>query len=117
MTMEEAAARCGWDLNGTLRRFGGNEKLLERFVKKFPQDPTFGQLEDAVSRRDLKGVETAAHTLKGVAGNLGFTGLYEACAGLVAAVRAGEEEKVPPLWEAAEAAYRTTVDGISQIEW
>ena len=91
--------------------------MLERFLKKFPQDPTFGKLEEAAEQGDLPGIETAAHTLKGIAGNLGLTALYEGCSSLVAAVRAGETQRVPGLWETVRAEYQAAVSAVAQIEW
>lgn len=53
-------------------RFCGNENLLEKFVVKFLKDPTYKNLEGSVNEGDRQGIEMNAHTLKGVAGNLGF---------------------------------------------
>ncbi len=117
MNVQDTAKAKGWDLEGTLRRFGGSQMMLERFLKKFPQDPTFGKLEEAAEQGDLPGIETAAHTLKGIAGNLGLTALYEGCSSLVAAVRAGETQRVPGLWETVRAEYQAAVSAVAQIEW
>ena len=117
MNIQETAKANRWDLEGTLRRFGGSQMMLERFLKKFPQDPTFGKLAEAAGNGDLPGIETAAHALKGVAGNLGFTALYESCSSLVAAVRAGETKEVDGLWETVRAEYQAVVSAIAQIEW
>lgn len=117
MTIEETARACQWDLEGTLRRFGGSQMMLERFVKKFPQDATFRALKDAAEQKNYPEMEKAAHTLKGIAGNLGFTALYQGCSGLVAAVREGNPEKADALWETVQREYETILAAVAQIEW
>ena len=72
----EQLASAGIDVDSALERFMGNEGLLERFMKKFLADPTFAALEEAVAGGDPAGALTASHTLKGMCGNLSFTGLY-----------------------------------------
>ena len=41
MTLLEAMRDAGVDVAETLRRFSGNEALLERFMRAFPQDVHF----------------------------------------------------------------------------
>lgn len=41
MNLEEAMTTAGVDYEITLNRFSNNEKLLEKFVRKFPGDATF----------------------------------------------------------------------------
>ena len=58
--------KAGVDVNSVLERFMGNEALLERFLKKFPQDENYQKLCSAMEARDLDAAITASHTLKGV---------------------------------------------------
>lgn len=44
----------------------GNEALLVRFLKKFPEDPGCRNLTGAIARTDMEGAIAAAHTLKGL---------------------------------------------------
>lgn len=57
MKLEEALRQAGVDLEKTLHRFSGNAALLERFVKKFPLDPTYNELLSAAQRRDHSTME------------------------------------------------------------
>ncbi len=74
-------------LNETLSAYGVNwPEVMERFVndealyydclRSFLEDPSFPALGDALCTRDCKAVFEYAHTLKGVAGNLGLTPLF-----------------------------------------
>lgn len=49
-----------------LLRFGGNEGLLIKFLKKFAADQTFAALTSALKDERGEEVFRAAHTLKGI---------------------------------------------------
>lgn len=67
--------------------------LLERFVKKFPNDKTFEELDAAVGDKRYGDVERSAHTLKGIAANLGFQYLSDLSAEVVNLVRSDHYDK------------------------
>ena len=117
MKIEDAEQVLGWNVGETLKRFSGNRMLYRRFLQKFPSDQTFLKLKDAVASQDFPAVETTAHTLKGVAGNLGFSLLFEKSAELVDVVRNGETDHVPSLFADVETEYQRVINGISAIEW
>ena len=77
----------GADMNATMERFVGDEALYDRCFRMFLQDPSFADLEKALSQKDYTAAFNAAHTLKGVAGNLGLTPLYAKICEIVEALR------------------------------
>lgn len=87
MNLKDALELAGVDYEMTLNRFSNNGMLLERFVKKFPNDKTFQELDTAVSDKRYSDVERSAHTLKGIAANLGFQYLSDLSAEVVNLVR------------------------------
>lgn len=87
---------AGIDVDSALGRFMNNEALLEKFLAKFPADPNHGRLVAAIAAGDREAALTAAHTMKGVCGNLSMPALFELLTRQVAAFRAGD-------WEAAVA--------------
>lgn len=101
------------DESAVMSRFGGSTALLERFLKKFPADPSWSSLCTALEQQDLPEVERAAHTLKGVAGNFGFARLSQACADMVAAVRAGRSQDLPEAFDRAREQYEAIVAKIA----
>lgn len=115
MTLLESMESCGVDTEATLRRFGNNSSLLERFVLKFPQDPTFASLTEAVPGEDFELIERLAHTLKGTSANLGFQTLSDQCAALVTALRSGQREGLSGLFQKVSQEYQRVVDAIGQI--
>jgi len=65
----------GISVDEAMQRFMDNEKLLERFLKKFLEDQSYGNLLKAIEEKDCDKAFTEAHTLKGVCGNLALAGL------------------------------------------
>lgn len=99
-----------------LERFCGDEDLLGMFVVSFAEEPTFGKLTAAVQAADPRQVRYEAHTLKGVAANLGFEGLRAACEGLDLCVRREELEQIAPCYAQVEAAYRKVVNALGRLQ-
>ena len=102
---KEQLAGAGIDVDGALERLMGSETLLERFLLKFLSDPNFEKLEQAVAAEDLEGAIHAAHTLKGVCGNLSMHVLYELLTRQVDAFRGGEWAVAVGLMDEIRPAY------------
>ena len=71
MTLQEFYDRIGGDYKATISRLP-SEALIKKFVLKYPGDPSFNQLKDALAAQDWELAFRASHTLKGVAQNLGM---------------------------------------------
>lgn len=63
---------AGADVDTAVNRFMGNEALYIKFLKKFEQDESFANIEKYVAEKNSEEIFKAAHTLKGVAANLGL---------------------------------------------
>src|SRR5580765_7856604 len=79
---------AGLDTNDGLSRVGGNRKLYVKILRQFAE-PRSAALEvaDALAQGDHALAERVAHTLKGVAGNIGATSVLPAAATLERAIR------------------------------
>ncbi|MCX6928081.1 MAG: Hpt domain-containing protein [Verrucomicrobia bacterium] len=64
---------AGLDTQDGLRRVAGNQKLYLKLLRQFieQQGPAVGQITAALAQGDASLAERLAHTLKGVAGNIG----------------------------------------------
>lgn len=116
MEFQELCAKLSIDYPTTLARFSGNEALLRRFLLRFPSDATFSQLEAAQAAGDLPAVERTAHTLKGVAANLGLSELQNVCDQLVQAVRRGDTAAIPALYRQVETVHHAVVELLQTTE-
>jgi PAS domain S-box-containing protein len=106
------------DRPALLERLGGDEQLLSDVIQIFLDDcPTrLEAIRAAVSERHAERIRKEAHALKGAAGNLSATGLFEAAQTLE---RIGAENRL----EAAEAGWRLvsveaarTLDALRRFE-
>ena len=109
---------AGIQVGEALERMMGSEALLERMMGKFLDDPQYPALRAALEAGDVERAVSAAHTLKGVCGNLSMTGLYGLFTRQVDALRAGElaeaerlMEEIAPAYAAVTAAIRGGADG------
>lgn len=109
MTNDQMAylQRYGIDYAEAMDRFGGNEDLFVRLATKYLNDPHFRALEAAMAEGDAAAGEREAHSLKGVAGNLSFTQLYDLATRITDALRsddlAGAQALMPELKQSHEA--------------
>lgn len=110
MTLQEFYARVGGDYNATLSRLP-SEALVKKFILKYPGDPSFAQLKDALAAQDWELAFRASHTLKGVAQNLGMDRLYKAAAALCDAVRGPKPLEDESLWAARPCCPRGSAGG------
>ncbi len=89
MTLEEMYRKLGGDY-GDVRLRIPSEALIRRFAVKFLSDTTFADLVEAVEAQDWEKAFRAAHTMKGVALNLGFGTLCRTASELTEALRSRE---------------------------
>lgn len=61
MTLQEFYARVGGDYNATLSRLP-SEALVKKFILKYPGDPSFAQLKDALAAQEGAGFPRQPHT-------------------------------------------------------
>ncbi|WP_051261919.1 PAS-domain containing protein [Desulfovibrio inopinatus] len=79
----------GIDVNDAMRRLSGNADLFQRllvdFVSQFHDAPS--KLQEMLDTQDTASLARFAHTLKGVAGNIGAKHLQDAATNLEVAVK------------------------------
>ena len=83
---------AGIDTRGGLLRLGGNQELYRKLLVKFldNQADVLARIREALGQNRLEEAERLAHTVKGVAGNIGANALQDAAADLDADLREGE---------------------------
>jgi HPt (histidine-containing phosphotransfer) domain-containing protein len=85
----ELPSMPGLDTQDGLTRVGGNRKLYRKLLRQFveKQGPVAVQIDDALNNGDRELAERLAHTLKGVAGNIGAKQIQFAAADLEKSIR------------------------------
>ena len=114
MNINECYQAMGADYEEVFGRLR-NERLITKFVLKFPGDPSFSQLQSTLEEKNVEEAFRAAHTLKGVAQNLGFAPLYAAAATLTEVLRAGNLPEDDKMMNAVAKEYERTVAAIEQL--
>lgn len=113
-TLREAYGSIGADYDDVRRRLMDNDAMVARFAGKFLEDASFAQLEAALDARDAEVAFRAAHTLKGVAQNLGLSNLYEPASALTEALRTGSLEGADALARPVREQYAATCAALAE---
>ena len=80
----------GADYNSTMARFMGKEAMYLKFLDMLFKDDILEKLGTALEQQDYEAAFAAAHTLKGVVGNMGLTPLFNAVCAIVESLRKRE---------------------------
>lgn len=117
MTLKECYEAMHGDYEGVTGRLV-SESLVRKFVLKFLNDPSFGELSSAVGSGDGETAFRASHTLKGICLNLGFTELYKASSALTEKLRGNNvlDEESKTLFERVREEYDRTVSAIKDLD-
>ena len=113
MTLEECYAQMDADYEDTMRRIP-NKKLIQRILLKFPKDPSYEDLCNAMAEKRMGDAFTAVHTMKGICLNLGLTDLSRAAVNLTEALRNEPTEEVPKLFTELKQVYADTMSVIER---
>jgi signal transduction histidine kinase/DNA-binding response OmpR family regulator/HPt (histidine-containing phosphotransfer) domain-containing protein len=106
------------DKDAFMERLGGDEELRDDVIRAFIDDcpRRLAAIKAAVDRRDPELIRTTAHALKGAAGNLAATGLFEAAAILE---RVGAESRMSaaePAWRRLSSEAAEVLDALVKFE-
>lgn len=115
MTAKECYDKIGGDYEGVLGRMMHKESLVIKFAKKFLDDGSYQSLKDNLAEGNVEEAFRAAHTLKGVAQNLGFVSLYEPGSTLADILRGGSMEGSKELMAQITEAYEKTVAAVREL--
>lgn len=115
MTVKECYALLNGNYEDAKSRLM-NDKLIEKFMLKFPQDESMQQLQDALTTMDYELAFRSVHTLKGVAANLGFSALYESASALTEKLRAEKNAPDAELVEGVSKDYERTIEAIKAYQ-
>ena len=115
MTVRECYEQMGADYEGVLGRLR-SEVLIKKYAKKFLDDGSFRSLKDNLAQKNGEEAFRAAHTLKGVCQNLGFTNLYQPAYELTEVLRAGTLEGSKEWFDRVTEQYNITIEAIRAVQ-
>lgn len=93
------------------------EKLLDKHIKKLPQNKIFASLRTAGESMDAEQLFESAHAMKGVCANLGLVKISNAASDIAEEFRPGNsrsmtDEQVKAIVRDIDAMYQKAVSGI-----
>lgn len=113
--MRKILTDAGMDVDAALERFMNNENLMEKFLKKFRNEPTFKDLKKAIENRDLDACFRAAHTLKGVTANFSFEKLRSVVSDQTEEFRAGKLDEGIEMMPAVVEEYERVCSALTDL--
>ncbi|MBR2529081.1 MAG: Hpt domain-containing protein [Blautia sp.] len=93
MTVQELYDSIGGDFQAA-KKILQMDKIIERFIKKLLEDPSYSSLMDAWKNQNYKELFISAHSLKGVCFNLGLPKLAGEASELSEEFRPGTPRKL-----------------------
>ncbi len=115
MTLNETYDKMGGNYKDVIGRFYSQD-LVERFLIKFPDDPSYPDLLEAFAQNDAKAAFGAAHTLRGVCQSLAITNLIQPLRTMTELLREGKLEEARTLLPQVQAQYGITVEAIREYK-
>jgi len=120
MTTQELYESIGADYAEAKSRLM-SDRIIGKFVVKFPKDPTYEELMTAWDSQDENAIFRASHTLKGVCANLALEPLRASASTITEAYRPGQEDtrdaaNIPAVIERLKEDYAHTMEQIHQFE-
>ena len=115
MTIQECYKKMGADYEDVLKRLY-SEGMIRKFARMFLDDDSYPKLEQSLKEENAEEAFRAAHTLKGVCQNLGFTNLYQPAYELTEVLRAGTLEGSGEWFARVTEQYKITTDAIRGVQ-
>lgn len=115
MTIEECYTKLRGNYSEAKTRLM-NDKLIERFILKFPDDPSMSTLQAMVEAGDIEKSFRAVHTLKGVAANLAFTQLFRDASNLTEQLRPLQNTADPELYSTLQKTYDMVLSVLAEYK-
>jgi hypothetical protein len=114
MTLRQCYEQFGGNYDDVVARFGG-ETMVGKFICKFLDDKSFGDIVKTIGEGDCQAAFIAAHTLKGICQNLSIDRLGKSSSALCEQLRGGNI-KVEELLKTVSEDYKITVEAIIEFK-
>lgn len=116
MNITEFYKDINGDFDDVLKRLA-NESIVAKIVKMFVNDPSFSDLSKGLQDKDAELAFRGAHTLKGVALNLGFSNLAKDSSDLCELLRPRSlDVDYKDLYDKVSKEYQELIEKIKEID-
>lgn len=103
------------DVDEAMERFAGNYGLLERFLRRFPDDENYSLLQKYLEEGNTEDAFRACHTLKGLCANLSMNDMVETVSRQVEYLRAGNIQEAKAVMPHVSEKYDRMIAAVKDI--
>ncbi len=114
--IKQELVEAGVNYTELLKRFMNMDKMAEKFLIRYLDDPTMDQYKEVLDKNDVEQLFRVTHTLKGVCGNLCLDGMLEIVVPAVEVYRAGKLDGAAETYERVKAVYDNICAVINKIK-
>lgn len=114
--LKQDLQKLGVDYDVALERFLGKSDFYEEFLFMFLEDEQMRTLEKAMREQNVTIAFKAAHTLKGLCGNLGFKNLLTSIIPMVEILRSGSFTDTAPLMKELDKQYNLLCNTLTKYQ-
>ena len=114
VTLQNFYDSIGGSYTAIINRMRTDDRIC-KFLRMFMQDKSYVTLLDAMEQEDVKAAFAAAHTLKGVVGNMSFTALSEASINITEALRSEDMDSAKVLLPKVVEEYEKVENGLKEL--
>lgn len=111
MTLQECYSALGGNYEDVVARLR-SEKLVQKFILRFLDDQSYELFCTSIEEKNYEEAFRAAHTIKGICQNLGFTRLLKSSSDMSDALRNGWTPEVDDIIKQFASDYRLTTETI-----
>ncbi len=115
MTLQECYAAFGGNYAEVAARLH-SDRLVQKFALRFLDDQSFTLLCNSMREKNYEEAFRAAHTIKGICQNLGFTRLLESSSKMSDALRHGWTPEADTLIDQLAEDYQLTAGAIREFQ-
>ena len=114
MTVKELYERLNGDYDGVMSRLMSEQRVV-KFALRFKDDATYREFMEAYNAGDISSAFRAAHTMKGVASNLGFSNLFRTSSAVTEDLRDGTPSaEIGSLVESMTESYEAVIAALAE---
>ncbi len=108
----------GINVASGINRIGGNQTVYKEILQQFRHDSgeTLDEIQTAVAASDYETASQKAHSIKGVAGNIGADDLYQVAMSLEMALKQEKTQVISPLMDTFSQQFQKVMNSIFKLD-
>ena len=110
--LKQRLIKLGLDVDSAVRRFMDDENMFLKYLLRFEKERSYSDMIEALKNKEMEKAFKAAHSFKGVCGNLSMEELYKLACRQVEILRENQLDGLEENTELLSREYKRVVTGI-----